>query len=337
MFSNQMRSVFVVKNMRNTLKTKNQCFINAKYSYETNKENIDDEKLKTVRNRPSYISEDLLEHEKYINRPKSLTTKKISKVDIKGEIIYGLHPVQLALQCGRRAIHQLYVQDRFRDSDATIRKKIIELARDLKIPVKEVQKPILQQISKNHVHQGVCLDVSVLHTEDIDKSAIEDTVTENKMTPIWLILDCIQDPMNFGAVLRSSYYFGIDKVCVVKGNSCKLSPVVSKASSGALEVIPVYSINNLPEFLQEKKDSNWYIIGTASYSDNICSKCIGIHTLKLNKPTIFILGNEGVGMSECVYDLCDNIVTILPSAHLHPGIDSLNVSVVCGKQCCVIL
>ncbi|XP_023228860.1 rRNA methyltransferase 1, mitochondrial-like isoform X2 [Centruroides sculpturatus] len=298
MFSNQMRSVFVVKNMRNTLKTKNQCFINAKYSYETNKENIDDEKLKTVRNRPSYISEDLLEHEKYINRPKSLTTKKISKVDIKGEIIYGLHPVQLALQCGRRAIHQLYVQDRFRDSDATIRKKIIELARDLKIPVKEVQKPILQQISKNHVHQGVCLDVSVLHTEDIDKSAIEDTVTENKMTPIWLILDCIQDPMNFGAVLRSSYYFGIDK---------------------------------------EKKDSNWYIIGTASYSDNICSKCIGIHTLKLNKPTIFILGNEGVGMSECVYDLCDNIVTILPSAHLHPGIDSLNVSVVCGKQCCVIL
>ncbi|XP_067121107.1 rRNA methyltransferase 1, mitochondrial-like isoform X2 [Centruroides vittatus] len=295
MFSNQMRSVFVVKNMRNTLKTKNQCFINAKYSHETNKddkENInDDEQLKTVRSRLSYISEDLLEHEKNINRPKGSTRNKISKVDIKGEIIYGLHPVQLALRCGRRAIHRLYVQDRFRDSDAILRKKIIELAHDLKIPIKEVQKPILQQISKNHVHQGVCLDVSALHTEDIDKSNVEDTVTENKTTPIWLILDRIQDPMNFGAVLRSSYYFGIDK---------------------------------------EKKDSDWYIVGTASYSDNICSKCIGIHTLKLNKPTIFILGNEGVGMSKCVYDLCDNVVTIFPAAHLHPGVDSLNVSVVSG-------
>lgn len=332
-----MRFIISLKNIRKVIAVRIQYFSSEKHSELTVTEHTNEvyinENLKTdkaLNNRPHYVSEDLLEFEKSVNK-----SVEREKINMKGEIIYGLHPVQLALQCRRRIIYQLYVQHKYKDFSNDSKRKIVELADNLGIPVKEVKKNILEKISKKGVHQGVCLDVSRLHMQDIDENISEENeMIENKMPSIWLILDQIQDPMNFGAVLRSSYYFGLDKVCAVKQSSCKLSPVVSKASSGAMEILPVYSISDLPTFLKKRRDLNWNIIGTASYSESLSasnsSKYLAIHQLIISKPTICILGNEGIGMSKHIYDLCDNIVTIFPETSRHPRIDSLNVSVVCG-------
>ncbi|CAL1265323.1 unnamed protein product [Larinioides sclopetarius] len=191
----------------------------------------------------------------------------------------------------------------------------------------------MEYLVPGSLHQGVCLDVGplpVLEWNDT-KYASENQGSIN--LPVWLILNEILDPMNVGAVIRSAQYFGVDKLFVVKGSSCKLSPTVSKASSGALEVMDIYQIEKLEHFLQVKKTQGWNIISTVAYCDDesgVPSQITDITDFKISKPTILILGNEAKGISLEIQKLCDTFVSIPPTNNLHPGIDSLNVSVAAG-------
>ena len=74
-----------------------------------------------------------------------------------------------------------------------------------------------------------------------------------------LALDEVWDPQNFGALLRSSYFLGVDKVVVCAKNSAPLSPAVSKASAGAMEATDVYSTRNMMKFLEKAKASGWVV------------------------------------------------------------------------------
>ncbi|CAL1265324.1 unnamed protein product [Larinioides sclopetarius] len=151
----------------------------------------------------------------------------------------------------------------------------------------------MEYLVPGSLHQGVCLDVGplpVLEWNDT-KYASENQGSIN--LPVWLILNEILDPMNVGAVIRSAQYFGVDKLFVVKGSSCKLSPTVSKASSGALEVMDIYQIEKLEHFLQVKKTQGWNIISTVAYCDDesgVPSQITDITDFKISKPTILILG-----------------------------------------------
>ncbi|KAF8794200.1 rRNA methyltransferase 1 like protein [Argiope bruennichi] len=156
---------------------------------------------------------------------------------------------------------------------------------------------------------------------------------EDSNLPVWLVLDEILDPMNVGAVIRSAQYFGIDKLFVVKGSSCKLSPTVSKASCGALEVMDIYQIQKFESFLQMKKDQGWNIISTVAYCEDgseASNQITDVTDFRISRPTILILGNEGKGVSPEIQKLCDTFVSIPPENNLQEGIDSLNVSVAAG-------
>lgn len=74
---------------------------------------------------------------------------------------------------------------------------------------------------------------------------------------MWVALDEVSDPQNFGAILRSALYLGAAGVVTCQRNSAPLSPVVSKASSGAMEVLPVHSAKNLPQFLAACSVNGW--------------------------------------------------------------------------------
>ncbi|GFX72928.1 rRNA methyltransferase 1, mitochondrial [Trichonephila clavipes] len=281
----------------------------------------------------------------------------------KGEILYGIHPVYLALLEKKRQLFQLFIKVQEENCLKTEKNerlsKIDNIARTLEIPVHYVDSKVMNYLAPGAVHQcttihkkivgysykplltleivfsfhfilGVCLDagaVPKLEWQDIECKINEEASSD---LPLWLVLNEIVDPMNVGAIIRSAKYFGINNLFMMKGSSCKLSPTVSKASSGALEVINIYQIEKLEHFLQVKKTQGWNIVSTHAYCENECktSKEIkDVSDLRISKPTILILGNEGKGIPFEILRLCDTFVSIYPTQNLHPGIDSLNVSV----------
>jgi len=149
-----------------------------------------------------------------------------------------------------------------------------------------------------------------------------------------LVLDEVWDPQNFGALLRTSHYLGCDKVVACAKNSAPLSPTVSKASSGAMEVIDVYSTGNLMKFLDNAKENGWQVIGTA-----LSGSSVRVDEMTLDRPTILVLGNEGHGIRTNILRRCDALVKI-PSmisgggsnegSSSNADVDSLNVSVTGG-------
>jgi 21S rRNA (GM2251-2'-O)-methyltransferase len=72
-------------------------------------------------------------------------------------------------------------------------------------------------------------------------------------------LDEVWDPQNFGALLRTAYFLRCDRVVVCSKNSAPLSPVVSRASAGAMEVMPVYSTDNMMKFLDKSRENGWQV------------------------------------------------------------------------------
>ncbi|GFY46530.1 rRNA methyltransferase 1, mitochondrial [Trichonephila inaurata madagascariensis] len=277
----------------------------------------------------------------------------------KGEILYGIHPVYLALLEKKRQLFQLFIKVQEENCLKTEKNerlsKIDNIAKTLEIPVHYVDSKVMNYLAPGAVHQkqyklkkfsarhrkkfsfhfilGVCLDAGALpklEWQDIEYKINEEASSD---LPLWLVLNEIVDPMNVGAIIRSAKYFGINNLFMMKGSSCKLSPTVSKASSGALEVINIYQIEKLDHFLQVKKTQGWNIVSTGAYCENECktSKEIkDVSDLRISKPTILILGNEGKGIPFEIQRLCDIFVSIYPTQNLHPGIDSLNVSVAAG-------
>ncbi|MBN3304196.1 MRM1 methyltransferase, partial [Amia calva] len=154
------------------------------------------------------------------------------------EIVFGVAPCLLALSQGRRTMTKLYVK-KGRVLQRGDVQEVYERARRLGLEVQQVSKKELDQICSGRVHQGICLEASPLGYLPAEGASERDCVDSTE-TPLWLLLDGIQDPMNLGAILRSAYFLGVDRIASSLRNSCPLTPVVSKASSGAMEVMGVY-------------------------------------------------------------------------------------------------
>ncbi|XP_048748149.2 rRNA methyltransferase 1, mitochondrial-like [Ostrea edulis] len=258
---------------------------------------------------------------------KSFIGQKLD-IAVQGEVLYGIHPISLALRAKKRQFYQLYLKKNtaFR-AEA---ERAIEMAAKLSVPVVSVEKGVLDKLSGSRPNQGMCMDVSELPISTIS-SQIWTALKESRWKhPIWLMPYNVQDPMNFGAILRTSYFLGIDHVLAPQKNSCRLSPVVSKASSGALEVINMARIEEEKDILDTLQ--NWKQMGgvviAASTAVLQGSTRIPLPDLLVDKPVFLIVGNEEKGISRTVMKQCDQAVYIAGSDAGLLG--SLNVSVATG-------
>ncbi|XP_040923361.1 rRNA methyltransferase 1, mitochondrial isoform X2 [Toxotes jaculatrix] len=242
------------------------------------------------------------------------------------EIVFGIAPCLLALTQGRRNVHKLFVKDGESSHRASVL-RVCEEALRRGVQVQRVTKKDLDRMSSGRVHQGVCLQASPLSyiTEDTDSTP------NRRDTPVWLVLEGIQDPMNLGAILRSAYFLGVDRVTSSLRHSCPLSPVVSKASSGAMEVFGVYGYENLEDLLKLKVTQGWQVVGTVGAGAD--QPQIGVtqcSDFQITRPTLLLIGGEGEGLSQELLSLCQTLLTIPAGRDLIPGIESLNVSVATG-------
>lgn len=242
------------------------------------------------------------------------------------EIVFGIAPCLLALTQGRRKTQKLFVKDGETSNRASVL-KVCEEAHQRGVQVHRVSKRHLDKISSGAVHQGVCLQASPLSYLSEDPALSR----RDTGTPLWLVLERIQDPMNLGAILRSAYFLGVDRVASSLHHSCPLSPVVSKASSGVMEVIEVYGYKSLEDMLKVKVAQGWQVVGTVGLEaeeDRIpVTQC---SDFEMTRPTLLLMGSEGEGVSQKLRSLCQTLLTIPAGRELLPGIESLNVSVATG-------
>lgn len=246
------------------------------------------------------------------------------------DIVFGIAPCALALTQGRRKVRKVFVKDGEASHRASVL-KVCEEAHRRGVQIYHVSKKDLDKMSSGRVHQGVCLQASPLSYLTEPDVPYCTSRRQDSSLPLWLVLEGIQDPMNLGAILRSAYFLGVDRVASSLRYSCPLSPVVSKASSGVMEVIGVYGYENLEDMLRLKVAQGWQVVGTAgAKADEFQIPVSQCSDFKMTKPTLLVMGGEGEGLSQGLLSLCQTVLTIPAGRELFPGIESLNVSVATG-------
>ncbi|KAG2208552.1 RNA methyltransferase, TrmH family, group 3 [Mucor mucedo] len=281
--------------------------------------------------------------------------------------VYGLSSVLSALQSKKRSVlDTVYILESdekktTQKKDASLMDEILQLTKAASIYTVAVDKGRLNNLTENKTHQGVVLkasprepvEISALSTlkeneyealprinkrgseQDRESSSQKEVAPisfqkSNRM-PFWIALDEVQDPQNLGSILRTAHFFGVDGVLLCSKNSAPLSPAVSKVSSGAIEMMDIYSTPNLVKFLKESNENGWQIIGAAGDAN----PSINLTQFRENtseKPVILVLGNEGTGLRTNVKNGCQSFVSI-PNAckdKFHGAVDSLNVGVAAG-------
>ncbi|XP_041455467.1 uncharacterized tRNA/rRNA methyltransferase slr0955-like [Lytechinus variegatus] len=254
-------------------------------------------------------------------------TKEQIRIPRGRDLLYGISPCFLALKHAKREVHQLYVTSTFQNSQRPEVKEILALVEERGLRMWQTNRRVLDRFTEQRRHQGMCMETSRLYFDSLlDEEGYDDFTS----TSVRLVLDQIHDPMNLGALLRSAYFLGIDKVVVSKKNCCSLTPVVSKASSGVMEIMPVYAAPHIPSYLENEKQKGWSVVGASVGSCSSSNESIPCNKYKQTGPTLLVVGNEGFGLSNDIIEQCSEFISVPAGRQLHAGIDSLNVSVATG-------
>jgi len=260
--------------------------------------------------------------------------------ELGGEFVYGVNSVLAALRRGRRKVHKLLIQesmDLAKRKDGGAVAEVEELAAEAGVTVERADKHQLNMMCDNKPHQGIVMLCEPLEFAPLQKlPPPNDDGTEGADAPLWLALDEVTDPQNLGALLRSAFFLGASGVLVSAKNSAPLTPVVSKASAGAMELMEVHAARNLPRTLDEAREAGWQVVGAA------LEKSIEPHEVDARRPTVLVLGSEGRGLRTNVMRACDTLVRVPRGMEPLAGadaadaaaegemVDSLNVSVAGG-------
>jgi 23S rRNA (guanosine2251-2'-O)-methyltransferase len=216
-------------------------------------------------------------------------------------LLYGWHTVKAALENPARRIRRLLATE-----NAARR-----LANDgVPLPVKpELVRPdvIDARLGPDAVHQGLLAEADPLSAP---------TVRELKPEGMVLVLDQITDPHNVGAILRSAAAFAVGAIVTTARHSPEATGVLAKSASGALELVPLVTVQNLARGLEELRQRDFLLVGLDSSGE------ADLAAVTLRAPLALVLGAEGKGLRQLTKATCDQLARIDV-----PGeIKSLNVS-----------
>ena len=166
------------------------------------------------------------------------------------EVLYGFNSIYSALYMKRRNHLELYVRDtQLKEPNQKLR-KLLSLAKKRNVRVRPLKKAQLLSITGDQQNQGVALKTSMLQPTDISNTSIK----ELKKQRLVVMLDGIQDPHNFGAIVRSCHFFGVHTIIIPSTGSSPLSPAAHRASAGALEAMKVFQTpSSLSQWLAEQQ------------------------------------------------------------------------------------
>jgi 23S rRNA (guanosine2251-2'-O)-methyltransferase len=223
------------------------------------------------------------------------------------EFLYGRNSVHEALGAGRR-IAKLFVARGTHGLEP-----LIEHARRRNVSVELTDRQRLDQLAGSHHNQGV-----VAQAEPFQYTHLNDLLTSEAEPPFLLALDSLQDPQNFGTLLRTALAVGASGVILPEHRAVSVTPAVSNASAGAVEHLRVARVTNLARTLGQLKERGVWVFGLAAEADQPYWQA------DFTGPLALVVGSEGSGLGRLVREACDVLVKI----PMLPGsIDSLNASV----------
>ncbi|MEJ9210769.1 23S rRNA (guanosine(2251)-2'-O)-methyltransferase RlmB [Bacillus smithii] len=229
------------------------------------------------------------------------------------ELIAGRNTVLEALR-SKREINKIWIADGAQKGSML---SIIKEAKKSNILVQYVPKQKIDQLV-NENHQGVVAQVAAYKYADIDE--LFQVAAERKETPFLLILDEIEDPHNLGSIMRTADAVGVHGIIIPKRRAVGLTTAVAKASTGAIEYIPVARVTNLARTVDELKERGLWIAGTDAQGSE------DYRSLDGKLPLGLIIGSEGRGMSRLLKEKCDFLYRLPMRGH----VTSLNASVAAG-------
>ena len=230
----------------------------------------------------------------------------------KEEWIYGINPVLEAIKAGR-GIKTVYLSLTRNEKAQEIEKEV--LSRGLKLQ-KADNFFFDSKFPKGH--QGIAAIVSPRTYTDIEE--LLDIPVKKGETPLFIVIDCLEDPRNFGAILRVADAGGVHGVVIQAYRSVGLGPETVKASAGASEHIPISIVPNIKHAIKAMKEAGLTIIGAEADMGN------NIWDMDLNVPLALVMGSEGKGLRKTVKEDCDMLVSI----QMKGRVNSLNASVASG-------
>ena len=240
------------------------------------------------------------------------------------ERLYGRHAVHECLRARRRQISKLWLADGV--DPAPILEQISALARAQKVPMAPAPRERFDQVSPHA--QGVLLEVSEYPYVDLEAMLVQDDGAQEhakeraqdraQEAPLILILDSLQDPQNFGNLMRAAEAVGVSGLVIPERRSASITPAVVNASAGATEHLKIARVVNLARAVEVlKKHEVW----VAALQGDARSQ--EIYRVNLKGPLALIVGSEGEGVSRLLRDKADYLVK-LP---MHGQIESLNAAV----------
>ncbi|HBS60599.1 MAG TPA: 23S rRNA (guanosine(2251)-2'-O)-methyltransferase RlmB, partial [Firmicutes bacterium] len=171
------------------------------------------------------------------------------------EVIAGRNPVVEALKAGR-PINKILLTRTGRPGAFS---EITRLAKEQAIVVQEVEPAKLDALSSGVKHQGVIALAAAKEYVELDVLLQE--LTKKEAPPLLVLLDELEDPHNFGAILRTCEAVGVDGVLIPKRRSVSLTATVARISAGAIEYVPVVRVGNIAQIIEKLKKLGYWVVG----------------------------------------------------------------------------
>ncbi len=221
-------------------------------------------------------------------------------------LVYGRNVVNEILDNNTK-IYKVFLDNNFNDS--TILNKINKL----NLKKFHMDKNKLDKMCKNSTNQGIALDI-----EEYRYYSINDVINDSSSNFI-VMLDSLEDPHNFGAIIRTCECAGVNYIIIPKNRSVSVNSTVYKTASGALSHMKIVEVVNLNNTITKLKDNGYWIYGADMNGTDFRS-------IDYSGKTCLVIGSEGHGLKKIVESSCDQIVSL----KMKGKINSLNASVAAG-------
>jgi 23S rRNA (guanosine2251-2'-O)-methyltransferase len=225
-------------------------------------------------------------------------------------VILGKNPVIEALKVKGR-VQRVYLLPTSLKASPLIQ----SLTEQQNIPVEEVDKDTLEKMAGSFEHQGVLALAQPFAYTDLD--GMLDDIIDRDQQPFLVILDHIEDPHNFGSLIRTADAAGVHGVIIPNKRAAGVTAAVGKSSAGAIEHVPIVMVTNLVQTIKKLQAKGIWVIGADMDGGTL------LHQADLSGPIALVVGAEGQGMHRLVKEACDLVVQI----PMYGKISSLNVSV----------
>lgn len=221
-------------------------------------------------------------------------------------LVYGRNVVNEILN-GKTKIYKVFLDNNYKDEE--ILNKIDKCG----LKKYHIDKNKLDKMCGSSTNQGIAMDIEEFNYYDI--KAIEEDDKANFV----VMLDSLEDPHNFGAIIRTCECAGVDYIIIPRNRSVSVNSTVYKTSSGALSNVKIVEVVNLHNTIKKLKDLGYWVYGSDAKGKDYRS-------IDFSGKTCLIIGSEGHGLKQIVNNSCDEIIS-LP---MKGKINSLNASVAAG-------